>query len=219
MNKEKYSLLLHFVFLGAFLAIYFGLGEEDNVRWNLDAILFVGSLFSAVAWLKLTRQKESNAFVRFYMRLYGIIGAIIAFLMLIELGFWHFRRGEMVAEDSNYIIRRVHQGIIISIDPDLFKLYEKHGVFERYVTTLTSDGFMYDMKSVKFHEDLSAVSFKLELTEAWKKECFGSGYSESDTASFYDVVPIHEEEFYCHRQEIGSLKKSLNNLQENKELD
>ena len=69
MNKEKYSLLLHFVFLGAFLAIYFGLREEDNVRWNLDAILFVGSLFSAVAWLKLTRQKEYNAFVRFYMRL------------------------------------------------------------------------------------------------------------------------------------------------------
>jgi len=219
MNKEKYSLLLHFVFLGAFLAIYFGLGDEDNVRWNLDAILLVGSLFFAVAWLKLTRQKESNAFVRFYMRLYGIIGAIIAFLMLIELGFWHFRRGEMVAEDSNYIIRRVHQGIINSFDPDLFKLYEKHGVFERYVTTLTSDAFIYDMKSVQFHEDLSAVSFKLELTEAWKKEWSGPEYSESDTASIYKVVPIHEEEFDRHRQEIDSLKKSLTNIQGNIKID
>lgn len=219
MNKEKYSLLLHFVFLGAFLAIYFGLGEEDNVRWNLDAILLVGSLFFAVAWLKLTRQKESNVFIRFYMRLYGIIGAIIAFLMLIELGFWHFRRGEMVAEDSNYIIRRVHQGIIISIDPDLFKLYEKHGVFERYVTTLTSDHFKYDMKSVQFHEDLSAVSFKLELTEARKKEWSGPEYSESDTASIYKVVPIHEEEFDRHLQEIDSLKKSLTNIQGNIKID
>ena len=123
--------------------------------------------------------------------------------MLIELGFWHFRRGEMVAEDSNYIIRRVHQGIIISVDPDLFKLYEKHGVFERYVTTLTSDHFIYDMKSVQFHEDLSAVSFKLELTEAGKKEWSGPEYSESDTASI--VVPIHEEEFNRHLQEIDSL--------------
>lgn len=130
--------------------------------------------------------------------------------MLIELGFWHFRRGEMVAEDSNYIIRKVHQGIIISIDPDLFKLYEKQGVFERYVTTLTSDYFRYDMKSVKFHEDLSAVSFKLELTEGWKKEWSGPEHSESDTASIYEVVPIHEDEFNLHLQEIDSLKRSLN---------
>lgn len=210
MNKEKYSLILHFVSLGAFLTIFFCLGDDDNARWNLDAILFMVSLFSAVAWLRLTWQKESNAFIRFYMRIYRIIGALIVFLMLIELGFWHFRRGEMVAEDSNYIIRKVHQGIIISIDPDLFKLYEKQGVFERYVTTLTSDYFRYDMKSVKFHEDLSAVSFKLELTEGWKKEWSGPEHSESDTASIYEVVPIHEEEFNLHLQEIDSLKRSLN---------
>lgn len=203
MDKTKYSLALHFVCLCAFLAIFFNTGEDDGVRWHLDIVLFVGSLISAVAWLRLTRQKGSNAFVRFYMRLYSIISVPIAFFMLFELGFWHFRKGEIVAEDSNYIIRKVHQGIIMGIDPDIFSLYEKDGVFERYVRTLTSNHFYYNMKSVKFHDDLSAVSFRLEPTETWAKE-------SSDTTSEYNVVPIYEEEFNRHLREIDSLKKELN---------
>ena len=206
MDKTKYSLALHFVCLCAFLAIFFNTGEDDGVRWHLDIVLFVGSLISAVAWLRLTRQKGSNAFVRFYMRLYSIISVPIAFFMLFELGFWHFRKGEIVAEDSNYIIRKVPQGIIMSIDPNLFKLYEKDGIFERYVTTITSDYFRYDMKSVRFHKELSAVSFKLEIVEGWEV---------SDTASPYYIHPIHEEEFNRHLPEIDSLEKVLNPMEEN----
>lgn len=208
MNKAKLCLVLHFVFLCAFLAIFFSLGKEDHVRWNLDAIMFVGSLLSAVAWRKLMQQKESNVFLRYYFRIYSIIGAIVTFVMLIAFGLWLKEKGEKVAEDSDYIIRKVPQGVIMSIDPNLFKLYEKNGIYERYVTTLTSDGFMYNMESVKFHKDLSAVSFKLE--KDWKEDLSGLSDSASDTASFYLVLPIHEEEFNRHLQEIDSLKKELN---------
>lgn len=205
MSKTKYSLALHFVCLCAFLAIYFSLGEDNNVRWNLDAALLVGSLFFAVAWLRLTRQKGSNAFVRFYMRLYSIICTPIVFFTLFEIGFWHFRKGEMVAEDSDYIIRKIDQGIIMGFEPDLFKLYEKDGIYERYVTTLDSDGFRYKMTSVRFYKDLSAVSFRFELLEEWSE----SG-QESDTVPFYFVAPIHNEVFNSHLREIDSLKKELN---------
>ncbi len=211
MNKAKFCLVLHFVFLCAFLAIFFSLGKEDHVRWNLDAIMFVGSLLSAVVWRKLMQQKESNVFLRYYFRIYSIIGAIVTFVMLIAFGLWLKEKGEKVADDSDYIIRKVPQGVIMSIDPNLFKLYEKNGIYERYVTTLTSDNFIYNMKSVKFHKEMSAVSFKLELTDVWKKEWSDS---PSDTVSHYHVLPIYEAEFNRHPQEIDSLKKELNCLEE-----
>ena len=126
--------------------------------------------------------------------------------MSIVLGFWLNAKGEKIAEDSDYVIRKEKDGLIMSIDPDLFKLYEKAGIYERYVTTLFSND-LYNMKSVKFYKDLSAVSFKLELKDVWKKEWSDS---PSDTVSHYHVLPIYEEEFNRHLQEIDSLKKELN---------
>ena len=206
VNKAKYSIVLHFVFLCAFLAIFFCSEKNDHVRWNLDAIMFVGSILSAAAWRKLVCHEKSNAFLRYYLRIYSIIGTTAAIVMLIVFWLWLKVKGEKVVDDSDYIIRKVPQGIIMSIDPNLFKLYEKDGIFERYVTTITSDHFRYDMKSVRFHKELSAVSFKLEIVEGWEA---------SDTASPYYIHPIHEEEFNRHLPEIDSLEKVLNPMEEN----
>ncbi len=167
--------------------------------------MFVGSILSAAAWRKLVCQEKSNAFLRYYLRIYSIIGTTAAIVMLIVFGLWLKVKGEKVVDDSDYIIRKVPQGIIMSIDPNLFKLYEKDGIFERYVTTITSDYFRYDMKSVRFHKELSAVSFKLEIVEGWEA---------SDTASPYYIHPIHEEEFNRHLPEIDSLEKVLNPMEE-----
>ena len=210
MNKAKLCLVLHFVFLCAFLVIFITVGGDDYVRWNLDAILFVGTILSALAWLRLTRHEKTDNSIYKYLLLYSTFGIIVALFMSIVLGFWLNMKGEKIAEDSDYVIRKEKDGLI-PIDPNLFKLYEKNGIYERYVTTLTSDNFIYNMKSVKFHKEMSAVSFKLELTDVWKKEWSDS---PSDTVSHYHVLPIYEAEFNRHPQEIDSLKKELNCLEE-----
>ena len=94
MNKAKFCLVLHFVFLCAFLVIFITVGGDDYVRWNLDAILFVGTILSALAWLRLTRHEKTDNSIYNYLLLYSTFGIIVALFMSIVLGFWLNMKGE-----------------------------------------------------------------------------------------------------------------------------
>ena len=109
-----------------------------------------------------------------------------------------------VAETSHYVVRHIPDGLIFNIDPGHFCLYEKDGIWEKYHSILSSDGFCYELNDFKEYEKWSVVSYCLEVNKKKWTEV------SADSLKFYFIAPIDKQTSKQYKKQIDSLKVNLN---------
>ena len=109
-----------------------------------------------------------------------------------------------VAETSHYVVRHIPDGLIFNIDPGHFCLYEKDGIWEKYHSILSSDGFCYELNDFKEYEKWSVVSYCLEVNKKKWTEV------SADSLKSYFIAPIDKQTSKQYKKQIDSLKVNLN---------
>lgn len=193
LNHIVDTLFLVSLVLGIALSIIsFGC---DYLRWNINLICLGIASFSAILISILNVHKWKIALLNFFS------GIIIAFALLFYLSYFYHPK---VAETSRYVVRHIPQHAIISIDPGYFCLYEKDGIWEKYHSILSSDGFCYELNDFKEYEKWSVVSYCLEVNKKKWTEV------SADSLKSYFIAPIDKQTSKQYKKQIDSLKVNLN---------
>ena len=167
----------------------------DYLRWNLNLVCLVISIITSfLIFFFNIHQLKKHLMVLFT----GIITAVT--LILYMAYFYHPK----VAETSRYVVRHIPQHAIISIDPGYFCLYEKDGIWEKYHSILSSDGFCYELNDFKEYEKWSVVSYCLEVNKKKWTEV------SADSLKSYFIAPIDKQTSKQYKKQIDSLKVNLN---------
>lgn len=167
----------------------------DYLRWNLNLVCLVISIIASF-WIFFfnIHQLKKHLMVLFT----GIITAVT--LILYMAYFYHPK----VAETSHYVVRHIPDGLIFNIDPGHFCLYEKDGIWEKYHSILSSDGFCYELNDFKEYEKWSVVSYCLEVNKKKWTEV------SADSLKSYFIAPIDKQTSKQYKKQIDSLKVNLN---------
>ena len=167
----------------------------DYLRWNLNLVCLVISIITSfLIFFFNIHQLKKHLMVLFT----GIITAVT--LILYMAYFYHPK----VAETSRYVVRHIPDGLIFNIDPGHFCLYEKDGIWEKYHSILSSDGFCYELNDFKEYEKWSVVSYCLEVNKKkWTEVC-------ADSLKSYFIAPIDKQTSKQYKKQIDSLKVNLN---------
>lgn len=150
----------------------------DYLRWNLNLVCLVISIITSfLIFFFNIHQLKKHLMVLFT----GIITAVT--LILYMAYFYHPK----VAETSHYVVRHIPDGLIFNIDPGHFCLYEKDGIWEKYHSILSSDGFCYELNDFKEYEKWSVVSYCLEVNKKKWTEV------SADSLKSYFIAPIDKQ--------------------------
>lgn len=167
----------------------------DYLRWNLNLVCLVISIITSfLIFFFNIHQLKKHLMVLFT----GIITAVT--LILYMAYFYHPK----VAETSRYVVRHIPDGLIFNIDPGHFCLYEKDGIWEKYHSILSSDGFCYELNDFKVYEKWSVVSYCLEVNKKKWTEV------SADSLKSYFIAPIDKQTSKQYKKQIDSLKVNLN---------
>lgn len=167
----------------------------DYLRWNLNLVCLVISIITSfLIFFFNIHQLKKHLMVLFT----GIITAVT--LILYMAYFYHPK----VAETSRYVVRHIPDGLIFNIDPGHFCLYEKDGIWEKYHSILSSDGFCYELNDFKEYEKWSVVSYCLEVNKKKWTEV------SADSLKSYFIAPIDKQTSKQYKKQIDSLKVNLN---------
>ena len=167
----------------------------DYLRWNLNLVCLVISIITSfLIFFFNIHQLKKHLMVLFT----GIITAVT--LILYMAYFYHPK----VAETSHYVVRHIPDGLIFNIDPGHFCLYEKDGIWEKYHSILSSDGFCYELNDFKEYEKWSVVSYCLEVNKKKWTEV------SADNLKSYFIAPIDKQTSKQYKKQIDSLKVNLN---------
>lgn len=167
----------------------------DYLRWNLNLVcLGISIITSFLIFFFNIHQLKKHLMVLFT----GIITAVT--LILYMAYFYHPK----VAETSHYVVRHIPDGLIFNIDPGHFCLYEKDGIWEKYHSILSSDGFCYELNDFKEYEKWSVVSYCLEVNKKKWTEV------SADSLKSYFIAPIDKQTSKQYKKQIDSLKVNLN---------
>lgn len=167
----------------------------DYLRWNLNLVCLVISIITSfLIFFFNIHQLKKHLMVLFT----GIITAVT--LILYMAYFYHPK----VAETSHYVVRHIPDGLIFNIDPGHFCLYEKDGIWEKYHSILSSDGFCYELNDFKEYEKWSVVSYCLEVNKKKWTEV------SADSLKSYFIAPIYKQTSKQYKKQIDSLKVNLN---------
>lgn len=167
----------------------------DYLRWNLNLVCLVISIITSfLIFFFNIHQLKKQLMVLFT----GIITAVT--LILYMAYFYHPK----VAETSRYVVRHIPDGLIFNIDPGHFCLYEKDGIWEKYHSILSSDGFCYELNDFKVYEKWSVVSYCLEVNKKKWTEV------SADSLKSYFIAPIDKQTSKQYKKQIDSLKVNLN---------
>lgn len=167
----------------------------DYLRWNLNLVCLVISITTSfLIFFFNIHQLKKHLMVLFT----GIITAVT--LILYMAYFYHPK----VAETSRYVVRHIPDGLIFNIDPGHFCLYEKDGIWEKYHSILSSDGFCYELNDFKVYEKWSVVSYCLEVNKKKWTEV------SADSLKSYFIAPIDKQTSKQYKKQIDSLKVNLN---------
>ena len=166
----------------------------DYLRWNLNLVCLVISIITSfLIFFFNIHQLKKHLMVLFT----GIITAVT--LILYMAYFYHPK----VAETSRYVVRHIPDGLIFNIDPGHFCLYEKDGIWEKYHSILSSDGFCYELNDFKEYEKWSVVSYCLEVNKKKWTEV------SADSLKSYFIAPIDKQTSKQYKKQIDSLKVNL----------
>ncbi len=167
----------------------------DYLRWNLNLVCLVISIITSfLIFFFNIHQLNKHLMILFT----GIITAVT--LILYMAYFYHPK----VAETSRYVVRHIPDGLIFNIDPGHFCLYEKDGIWEKYHSILSSDGFCYELNDFKEYEKWSVVSYCLEVNKKKWTEV------SADSLKSYFIAPIDKQTSKQYKKQIDSLKVNLN---------
>lgn len=167
----------------------------DYLRWNLNLVCLVISIITSfLIFFFNIHQLKKHLMILFT----GIITAVT--LILYMAYFYHPK----VAETSRYVVRHIPDGLIFNIDPGHFCLYEKDGIWEKYHSILSSDGFCYELNDFKEYEKWSVVSYCLEVNKKKWTEV------SADSLKSYFIAPIDKQTSKQYKKQIDSLKVNLN---------
>ena len=167
----------------------------DYLRWNLNLVCLVISIITSfLIFFFNIHQLKKHLMILFT----GIITAVT--LILYMAYFYHPK----VAETSRYVVRHIPDGLIFNIDPGHFCLYEKDGIWEKYHSILSSDGFCYELNDFKEYEKWSVVSYCLEVNKKKWIEV------SADSLKSYFIAPIDKQTSKQYKKQIDSLKVNLN---------
>ncbi len=167
----------------------------DYLRWNLNLVCLVISIITSfLIFFFNIHQLKKHLMILFT----GIITAVT--LILYMAYFYHPK----VAETSHYVVRHIPDGLIFNIDSGHFCLYEKDGIWEKYHSILSSDGFCYELNDFKEYEKWSVVSYCLEVNKKKWTEV------SADSLKSYFIAPIDKQTSKQYKKQIDSLKVNLN---------